>query len=118
MSRGPHETGWIGWGGGAQLIRRDRLTDLSPTAITEHGKGHRAREALKPGDGEGDAEKGIEVNEDSQRTGTEVVEEKGVVGSERVMLEGEGETTGLVEAPETTRNMQVALARGHAAETD
>ena len=112
MSRGPHETGWIGWGGGAQLIRRDRLTDLSPTAITEHGKGHRAKEASKSV--RGDAEKGIEVKEISQRTGTEAVEEKG----ERVMLEGEGETTGMVEAPETTRNMQVALARGHAAETD
>jgi hypothetical protein len=40
LARGPHETGWIGWGGGSQLLKRDALVDLSPQAITE---GKRAR---------------------------------------------------------------------------
>lgn len=35
LARGPHETGWIGWGGGSQLLKRDALMDLSPQAITE-----------------------------------------------------------------------------------
>lgn len=33
--RGPHETRWVGWGGGAQLKKRTKLVDLSPNAITE-----------------------------------------------------------------------------------
>lgn len=33
--RGPHETGWIGWHGGHQLLRKEKLTDLSPEAVTE-----------------------------------------------------------------------------------
>ncbi|ORY28266.1 putative membrane protein [Naematelia encephala] len=35
LARGPHETGWVGWHGGAQLFKKERLTDLSPHAITE-----------------------------------------------------------------------------------
>lgn len=35
LARGPHETGWIGWSGGTQLLKRDKLVDLSPQAITE-----------------------------------------------------------------------------------
>lgn len=33
--RGPHEVRWIGWRGGSQLLKREKLTDLSPQAITE-----------------------------------------------------------------------------------
>ncbi|WWC60976.1 uncharacterized protein I303_103553 [Kwoniella dejecticola CBS 10117] len=33
--RGPHEVGWIGWHGGGQILKREKLTDLSPEAITE-----------------------------------------------------------------------------------
>ena len=35
LARGPHETGWVGWSGGTQLLRREKWTDLSPNAITE-----------------------------------------------------------------------------------
>lgn len=35
LLRGPHEHGWIGWHGGAELLRRAKLTDSSPTAVTE-----------------------------------------------------------------------------------
>ncbi|WWC69343.1 uncharacterized protein I206_103281 [Kwoniella pini CBS 10737] len=33
--RGPHEIGWIGWSGGGQILKKEKLTDLSPEAITE-----------------------------------------------------------------------------------
>lgn len=35
LARGPHETGWIGWRGGHQLLKKEKITDLSPEAITE-----------------------------------------------------------------------------------
>lgn len=35
MARGPHETRWFGWRGGAQLRKRAKLLDLSPDAVTE-----------------------------------------------------------------------------------
>ncbi|OCF55750.1 membrane protein [Kwoniella mangroviensis CBS 10435] len=33
--RGPHEIGWIGWHGGGQILKKEKMTDLSPEAITE-----------------------------------------------------------------------------------
>ncbi|KAK1924941.1 membrane protein [Papiliotrema laurentii] len=36
--RGPHETGWAGWSGGASWKRRDRIVDESPNAITERSR--------------------------------------------------------------------------------
>lgn len=39
LVRGPHETRWIGWRGGTQLLKREKLTDLSPHAITEKVRG-------------------------------------------------------------------------------
>jgi hypothetical protein len=39
LLRGPHEHRWIGWGGGWQLLKKEKLTDLSPSAITEKVKG-------------------------------------------------------------------------------
>lgn len=35
LLRGPHETRWFGWRGGSQLLKREKLTNLSPQAITE-----------------------------------------------------------------------------------
>ncbi|WVQ98877.1 hypothetical protein IAU59_006008 [Kwoniella sp. CBS 9459] len=37
-TRGPHEVGWVGWSGGGQILRRAKLTDLSPEAVTEKVK--------------------------------------------------------------------------------
>ncbi|OCF44150.1 membrane protein [Kwoniella heveanensis CBS 569] len=34
-ARGPHEVGWLGWSGGGQILRREKLVDLSPEATTE-----------------------------------------------------------------------------------
>jgi hypothetical protein len=47
LVRGPHETGWVGWSGGTQLLKREAMLDLSPQAITE-GK-RRAGVLLAPG---------------------------------------------------------------------
>ena len=42
--RGPYETRWIGWRGGFRhLLKRDKLTDLSPSAITEVVKGTKGK---------------------------------------------------------------------------
>lgn len=38
FARGPHESHWLGWRGGAELLRREKLTDLSPHAVTEKTK--------------------------------------------------------------------------------
>ncbi|WWC89895.1 uncharacterized protein L201_004824 [Kwoniella dendrophila CBS 6074] len=41
LIRGPHESGWIGWSGGGQVLKREKLTDLSPEAITEKVKSNK-----------------------------------------------------------------------------
>ena len=41
IHRGPHETGWIGWHGGFELFKKEKMTDLSPTAITERQTGRK-----------------------------------------------------------------------------
>lgn len=48
FARGPHETGWVGWSGGTQLLRREAMVDLSPQAITE-GRASRRRPATDTG---------------------------------------------------------------------
>ncbi|WVR05316.1 hypothetical protein IAU60_002330 [Kwoniella sp. DSM 27419] len=35
FARGPHEVGWVGWSGGGQILRREKMVDLSPEAVTE-----------------------------------------------------------------------------------
>lgn len=35
LMRGPHEERWFGWRGGWELLKRPRMTDLSPEALTE-----------------------------------------------------------------------------------
>ncbi|WRT67277.1 uncharacterized protein IL334_004244 [Kwoniella shivajii] len=35
LIRGPHEVGWVGWHGGGQILRKEKITDLSPEAVTE-----------------------------------------------------------------------------------
>jgi hypothetical protein len=52
FARGPHESGWVGWSGGWQLVRREKMTDLSPTALTENvGKGSNEKHKMTEGPG-------------------------------------------------------------------
>jgi hypothetical protein len=43
FARGPHEAGWVGWSGGTQLLKREKLTDLSPHAVTEKARASKVR---------------------------------------------------------------------------
>jgi hypothetical protein len=38
LARGPHEHGWVGWHGGRHLLKREKMVDLSPEAVTEGRK--------------------------------------------------------------------------------
>lgn len=62
LVRGPHETGWVGWSGGTQLLKREAMLDLSPQALTE-GK-RRAGVPLAQGPGE---EVGLEERKEAER---------------------------------------------------
>ncbi|KAL7423988.1 hypothetical protein Q5752_001573 [Cryptotrichosporon argae] len=39
LARGPHETGWVGWHGGAQVFRRRVAVGKSSDAVTERQRG-------------------------------------------------------------------------------
>ena len=65
LARGPHETGWIGWHGGAEVLKRERLTDLSPEAITEGKLGIIKEKVVK--DQLGLAEQGVGDGLDTSR---------------------------------------------------
>ena len=59
LARGPHESGWVGWHGGTRLFKREALTDLSPSAITERQNVRKVGAkgvALKTGQGEREVE--------------------------------------------------------------
>lgn len=61
LARGPHETAWIGWRGGRQLLKKEKLTDLSPEAITE---GIRIKAGRRPTQGDPEAaEAAVEVGD-------------------------------------------------------
>ena len=58
VRRGPHEMLWIGWRGGAQLLKREKLTDMSPHAVTEFGRAREKDSVVGPGMDLNDAERG------------------------------------------------------------
>jgi hypothetical protein len=60
LSRGPHETGWVGWSGGSQVLKREALVDLSPQAVTEGRREKTVVQGAIPGSGEmKDVEMGV-----------------------------------------------------------
>ncbi|WWD01283.1 hypothetical protein V866_008226 [Kwoniella sp. B9012] len=50
--RGPHEIGWIGWHGGGQILKKEKITDLSPEAITEKLRVKKKEKEKEKGDGQ------------------------------------------------------------------
>ncbi|KAK4687476.1 hypothetical protein P7C73_g2642, partial [Tremellales sp. Uapishka_1] len=46
---GPHEVGWIGWSGGSNVLR-EKMTDLSPEALTEGMRKKKADVEVKGGE--------------------------------------------------------------------
>ncbi|WVQ78595.1 hypothetical protein IAT38_000681 [Cryptococcus sp. DSM 104549] len=35
LVRGPHEPGWVGWSGGAEVLKKEKIHDTSANAVTE-----------------------------------------------------------------------------------
>ncbi|EIW66281.1 hypothetical protein TREMEDRAFT_65551 [Tremella mesenterica DSM 1558] len=125
LVRGPHEPGWFGWSGGTQLFRRDKLTDLSPTAITEgkhhllkHKSKHSHEDVVEMG---AVYEKGKRVNRPQSPVQSMNPEQLSKLESGRKEKEKDNEKSeGKViegEESEEVREIQRVFAAGHSADT-